>query len=112
MTIRHLNDRGINLNTIILVLGVVGSICTVVRYVAPLETYRGDMSGVQNDMHLVKTTQAVQTAALQTLAQVARDSQDLRALFERYSAETTSRQRELTHDLDSISRRLERLEPK
>lgn len=70
--------RNTQLNTALGVLSLLGIIGTVVFFIAPLKTLPSDVRAVQGDVSEMQRTQAVQTQALQTLAEVAKDSKDLR----------------------------------
>jgi hypothetical protein len=98
MTSRQIKES-INLNTIIGGLTVVGMIVTGVFFIAPLRTLPDQQVSIQNDVGEMKRTQAVQTEALKTLADVARDTKE-------------TRERTITHDseLKEVRRRLDKLE--
>lgn len=109
---QKLNERGINLNTLLIAISILGAIVTSVLFIAPLKTLPYAQERIQNDVHEMKRTQAVQTEALKTLAEVARESRDLRREFDHYSATTTANDNARQAELQNISRRLERLEMK
>src|SRR6218665_4174415 len=112
MTVKSLTDRGVNLNTLLLTISILGAITTAVLFIAPLKTLPGAQERIQNDVHEMKRTQAVQTEALKTLADVAKESRDLRREFDHYSATATANDNARQAELQNISRRLERLEMK
>lgn len=99
MTVKSLNERGINLNTLLLAISILGAVTTAVLFIAPLKTLPEAQERIQNDVGEMKRTQAVQTEALKTLAEVAKDSRE-------------NRERSIRHDteLGEVKRRLDRLE--
>ena len=107
-TSQKLNERGINLNTLLIAISILGAIVTSVLFIAPLKTLPYAQERIQNDVHEMKRTQAVQTEALKTLAEVARESRE----FDHYSATATANDNARHAELQNISRRLERLEMK
>jgi hypothetical protein len=111
MTTRQkLEDNGLNLNTLLLVLSILGAVVTTVFYFAPLRTLPDDMKGVQGHVQLMQQTQAVQTEALKVLADVARDTRDVRREFDRHSIEASSTLKLHDAELKSVGERLDRLE--
>ena len=83
-----------------------GVAVSIVFFVAPLRTLPHDMretstkiGSVEEDVAEIITVQAVQTEALKTLADVAKDERETRRDVDRHTAE-----------LDSVKRRLDRLE--
>ena len=112
MTVRSLNDRGVNLNTLLIAISLLGAITTAVLFIAPLKTLPDAQERIQSDVHDMKRTQAVQTEALKTLAEVAKESRDLRREFDHYSASDTANDRARDTELQNIRHRLDRLETK
>lgn len=112
MTARNIHDKGFNLNTILLCVSLVSGIITAVWFIEPLRTLPNDMQNVQSDLHLMKNVQAVQSEALKTLAEVAKDSRDLRRDFDKHSSEQVAKNREQDHDLENVQKRLDRIETK
>lgn len=110
MTVKSLNERGINLNTLLLAISILGAITTAIFFIAPLKTLPDVQERIQNDVHEMKRTQAVQTEALKTLADVAKESRDLRREFDHYSATDIANDRVLDIELQNIRHRLDRLE--
>lgn len=110
MTVKPLTDRGVNLNTLLLSISILGAITTAILFIAPLKTLPGAQERIQNDVHEMKRTQAVQTEALKTLAEIARESRDLRREFDHYSASSTAADRARDQELLHLRQRLERLE--
>jgi uncharacterized membrane protein len=107
---KALTERGINLNTLLLAISILGAITTAVLFIAPLKTLPHAQERIQNDVHEMKRTQAVQTEALKTLAEVARESRDLRREFDHHSASSTAGDRARDQELQAIRHRLDRLE--
>jgi hypothetical protein len=91
-------------------ISMLGAVVTTIFFFAPLRTLPTDMAGVQKDVQIMQQTQAVQTEALKILADVARDTRDIRREFDRHAADSSARIR--THDLelDAIRKRLDRVE--
>lgn len=94
------------INTLVGIGTLAGIVVTVVFYLAPLRTLPGEMDAarvaqntIRDDISEMRTTQAVQTEALKTLADVAKDSREMRRDVDRNRAE-----------LEGVKRRLERLE--
>jgi hypothetical protein len=110
MTVKSLTDRGVNLNTLLLTISILGAITTAVLFIAPLKTLPGAQERIQNDVNEMKRTQAVQTEALKTLADVAKESRDLRREFDQHSAGSTAADRARDQELHAIRQRLDRLE--
>lgn len=110
MTVKSLTDRGVNLNTLLLGISILGAITTAVFFIAPLKTLPAAQERIQNDVHEMKRTQAVQTEALKTLADVAKESRDLRREFDYHSASSTAGDRARDQELQAIRHRLDRLE--
>lgn len=118
MTTRQkLEERGMNLNTLLIIGSAIGCIFTAIKIGGPLlnvpekmEQVDHQLSEVSDQTSSIERTQAVQTEALKTLADVARDSRDLRREFDRTAGETAAKQRATEQSLDNVSRRLDRLE--
>lgn len=107
---KYLNQHGINLNTLLLSISILGAITTAVFFIAPLKTLPDAQERIQNDVHEMKRTQAVQTEALKTLAEVAKESRDLRREFDHYSASSSAIESARQIELQNIRQRLERIE--
>lgn len=100
MTAREkLKEKGVNLNTAIGVMTILGMVLTGAFFIAPLRTLPAQQEKMQDDVHEMKRTQAVQTEALKTLAEVAADSKQIRSDVIRHDAE-----------IQEARRRLDRLE--
>jgi hypothetical protein len=94
--------QNINLNTIIGAMTILGMLITGVFFIAPLRTLPGDVDSV-------KRTQIIQTEALKTLADLARESKDLRRDFDKHSATSEAKDAEQDRRLDRISQQLDRI---
>lgn len=112
MTVRSLQERGINLNTLLLTISILGAIATAVLFIAPLKTLPLQQERMGDDLHEMKRTQAVQTEALKTLADVAKESRDLRREFDHYTASDAANDKVREMELETIRRQLERLDRK
>jgi len=99
-----------NLNTALALLTISGIAASVIYFLAPLKTLPDDMRGVRQDMNDVQRTQAVQTQALQTLAEVAKDGRELRRDYDRSTAEQTATLHRHDQELDTVRHQLDRLE--
>lgn len=108
----RLQDKGINLNTLLIALSILGAIVTSVLFIAPLKTLPVAQERIQEDVQEMKRTQAVQTEALKTLAEVARESRDLRREFDQYSADSKAGDKITDAELERVRQRLDRLESK
>lgn len=84
-----------NLNTILLLLSIIGGSITAIKFVAPLHTMPGEMKEVRESVQDIAVTQAVQTEALATLAEVAADTKVMRRDVDRHEAQITDVQRRL-----------------
>jgi hypothetical protein len=109
-TRQRIESSGLNLNSVLLIVSIIGAIVTTIFFFAPLRTLPTDMAGVQKDVQHMQQTQAVQTEALKILAEVAKDTRDTRREFERHAAESSARLRSHDVDLETIRKRLDRLE--
>lgn len=105
MTPRQVKES-INLNTIIGSLTVLGMIVTGVFFIAPLRDLPNQQDRIEGDLGDMKRTQAVQSEALRTLAEVAKESRDLRREFDNFTGRSLAKDQAL----GDILRRLERLE--
>lgn len=118
MTTRQkLEDKGINLNTIILIGTVLGMVFGAVKFGGPLLNVPEKMAQVDEQLGNVadkatsiEKTQAVQTEALKTLADLAKESRDLRRDFDKTAADHDAKHREASRLIDGVTRRLDRLE--
>lgn len=118
MTTRQkLEERGINLNTLILIGTLVGGIFATVKIGGPLLNVPEKMAQVDEQLgnvsdkaSSIEKTQAVQTEALKMLADIAKDSRDLRRDFDKSSADYDAKHREASRLIDGVTRRLDRLE--
>lgn len=90
---------GINLNSLLLIFSIIGAIVTTIFFFAPLRTLPSDMKELQIHVQNVQQVQAVQTAALQTLAEVTADSKTMRRDVDSNSTR-----------IEDVRRRLERIE--
>lgn len=84
----------IKLQTLLSLLTIAGLIIAGFLFIEPVR----DVSGMKDKLEEVRDTQLVQTEALKTLAEVAKDSKDMRREVDRNRA-----------DIDNIRRRLDRL---
>jgi hypothetical protein len=118
MTTRQkLEERGINLNTLILLASLLGGIFATIKIGGPLLNVPEKMAEVDEQLGNVsdkatsiERTQAIQTEALKTLADLAKESRDLRRDFDKTTADHEAKHREASRLLDGITRRLDRLE--
>jgi hypothetical protein len=102
MTARQrIETSGLNLNSVLLIVSIIGAIVTTVFFFAPLRTLPGDMERLQAHMQTVQQVQAVQTAALQTLAEVTADTKTMR----RDVDNNTSRIEDARRRLELLERR-------
>lgn len=99
-----------NLNSALSILTITGIVASGIYFLAPLKTLPEDMRGVRTDMNEVQRVQAVQTQALQTLAEVAKDGRELRRDFDRTSADQAATLRRHDAELDSVRHKLEKLD--
>lgn len=100
MTTRQIRES-VNINTILGGLTILGMIVTGVFFIAPLRYLPGQQEKIQEDVNSMKSTQAVQTEALRTLAEIAQDTKETRRDSIRHDTE-----------LSEVRRRLDRLETK
>lgn len=84
----------IKLQTLLSLLTIAGLIIAGFLFIEPVR----DVAGMKDDIKQVRDTQLVQTEALKTLAEVAKESKDMRRDVDRNRA-----------DIDNIRRRLDRL---
>jgi hypothetical protein len=89
----------LNLNTVIGLLSILSVIGTGVFFIAPLKTLPADVKDMQHDVKGMQQTQAVQTEALKTLADIASDTKAMRRDVDKHEAA-----------LDAVKERLNRLE--
>ncbi len=109
MTTREkLQDRGINLNTLILVCGIIGGVFTTVRLGGPIvnmpersAAIEHRLTAVSDEVMKIQTAQTFQADALKRLTDIAETANDTRRETDRHSIE-----------IAEIRRRLERLEAK
>lgn len=101
--------NGLNLNSVMLVISISGCFITAVFYIAPLKSLPDDMKATRGDISEMQRTQAVQTEAIKTLAEVARDGRDLRRDFDRTSADHSSTLKRHDAELDQIRKDIDRL---
>jgi hypothetical protein len=89
----------LNLNTVIGLLSILSVLGTGIFFLAPLKTLPEDVRHMQSDVQGMKQTQAVQTEALRTLAEVASDTKTMRRDVDRHES-----------SLENVKERLGRLE--
>ena len=101
-------ETKLNLNTVLLVLSILGGLGTVLKFLLPLAVVpekmgrmESSVQTIRSDVDDTKRTQAVQTDALQRLAKVAEDSATTRRDVDKVATE-----------VQEVKRRLERLEEK
>ncbi len=100
MTTREkLQDRGINLNTILLICGILSGVITAMRLGGPIlnmpersDKIESQIQHVTADVAKIQTTQAIQAESLKTLATISQANDRLAA------------------ELSEVRRRLDRLE--
>jgi len=99
-------QKGMNLNTLILILTAIGGLVTVGKVLLPLavvpekvEQVGQSVSAVRRDVDDVAKVQAVQTEALKRLADIASDANATRRDVDRHGAE-----------IKEVQRRLDRIE--
>lgn len=110
MTIQRIKDHGINLNTLLLAVSILGGFTTAAWFLYPLNTLPNDMRLLQGDMKTIQQIQTVQTEALKTLADIAKDSKEMRRDFDKHSAEANARYFAQEKTLEDLKRRLEKIE--
>lgn len=81
-------------------MSIIGGIATVVLYVAPMGSMPEEVRSMQGEVRDMAKVQAIQTEALKTLAEVAKDSRQMRRDVDRNQAELEHVRRRL----DSIER--------
>jgi len=99
-----------NLNSALALLTLAGMVASGIWFFAPLKTLPDDMRGIRADVNEVQRTQAVQTEAIRTLAEVARDTRDLRRDLDRTTAEHAALLKRHDTDLETLRHQLEKLE--
>lgn len=92
-------QRASHLNIVLGLLSLIGIVVTAVFFIAPLKTLPGDLNRMQGEVRDIGLTQAVQTEALKTLADVASDTKNMRRDVDRN-----------TSDIQSVKRDLDRLD--
>lgn len=90
-----------NLNTILLVLSIIGGAATTIKFIGPLHTLPGEMKEVRESVQDIAVTQAVQTEVLSTLAEVAADTKVMRRDVDRHEAQIHEVQRRIKELEDS-----------
>jgi len=105
-TRQRLETNGINLNTIVGVITLLGMVITGIFFISPLRTLPSDVHAVQSKIEVMAQTQAVQTEALKTLADVAKDGREMRRDIDKLNGDVRA------HDvaLESIHNRLNKVE--
>lgn len=103
-------DSRFNLNSVLILLSIGGCIVTAVFFIAPLRTMPNDVKAMQGAMIDVQRTQAIQTEALKTLADVTKDGRDLRRDFDRESAKTEAAIRRHDFELEAVRKKLDKLD--
>lgn len=106
----RLREKGFNINSVLILMSIAGGLVSAIFYFAPLRTLPEDMRGVQGNVAAIQQTQAVQTEALKTLADVAKDGRELRRDLDRHSAESNASLRRHDAELESVRDRLRGLE--
>ena len=89
----------LNLNTVIGILSILSVVLTGIFFIAPLKTLPADVKDMQHDVKGMQQTQAVQTEALRTLAEVASDTKAMRRDVDKHE-----------EALQGVKERLSRLE--
>lgn len=98
------------LNTLI---GILTLSCAVIGgtfFIAPLKTLPEDVREVQTEVQTMQRTQAVQTEALKSLTEVAKESSSLRRDLDKTSSEMKAHQDIHESKITDIQTRLGRLE--
>lgn len=87
-----LQDRGVNWNTVLLLIGIFGALFTAIRVGGPLlnmteraKTFEEKLGGVGSEVATVKQTQAIQTEALKRLVEIANEGLMTRRQVDRNS---------------------------
>lgn len=100
MTTQKIRES-VNINTVLAAFTILGMVVTGVFFIAPLRSLPDQQAKIQDDVNSMKSTQAVQTEALKTLAEIAQDTKETRRDAIKHDAE-----------LVEVRRRLDRLESK
>lgn len=109
MTAREkLQDRGLNINTLLIIVGLITGGITIHKFAAPVFSnpertakVEQSLSTLQTEVSTIKTGVTVQTESLKVLTTLASEANESGKKLERHAQEI----------LD-IKRRLDRLEPK
>lgn len=99
-----------SLSSTVSIVTLAGMVATGFFFLAPLKTLPDDMKGVRMDMIEVQRTQAVQTEALKTLAEVAKEGRDTRRDLDKSYAEVSAAIRRHDYQLESVNKKLEKLD--
>jgi len=79
MTTRQLiTSTGLNLNSALAMLTLLGMVTTGVWFIAPLRTLPADLKELKDEQKAMSNLQIVQTSSLNVLADVAGDTKQLR----------------------------------
>jgi hypothetical protein len=107
MTTRQkIEDKGVNINTLVGLVTLAAMGITAVFFIEPLRTLPDDVHTMKREVQTMSETQAVQTEALKTLADVAKDGREMRRDVDRLDGSMRA------HDvqLGEVKRRLDKLE--
>lgn len=104
------SDSRFNLNSLLILVSIGGCFFTAAFFIAPLKTMPDDVRNVKTDVSEMQKTQAVQTEALKTLAEVAKDGRELRRDFDRNNVETNAAIRRHDFELEVVKKKLDKLD--
>lgn len=102
--------EGFNLNSIMILIGIVSAMVAAIFFVAPLKTIPAVVERTSEDVRKMEITLAVQSDAIKTLADLAKESRQLRTDFDRHTFEIRANDKAQDMAIDSVIKRLDRIE--
>lgn len=109
-TRQRLENSGLNLNSLLLIISIIGALTTTVFFFEPLRRIPGNVEEMQKTMRGIENTQTAQTAAITTLAELAKDAKDAKSKFDDHRNETILQLNRHAYEIDGAKKRLDRLE--
>lgn len=111
------NDAKFNLNTVLLLISIIGGFGSLARYVAPLDTLPQDFKQVRLDVTEIQKVQisqgqvqAAHAESINTIAEVVKENQVLRRDFDKAVAETNAALKRHEDSISDVKKKVERVE--
>lgn len=112
-----LKDKGLNVNTIVGLMSLLGGLVTVIFYVAPLKNLpedqrllRRDFEEVKKNVNDMSTAIAVQTESVKQVTDISKDTRELRRDLDKSVIESAASQERQDMKIEQLKEKINKIE--